>query len=165
MKQIDSGQGWHVRLCQLGLPKSLQPICYVQGHFIGSILCPFLAIFFPLSFLFFPFLYCIYPLLSKKWAVYFSCLFAFVLGIVTCFGLWNMGRGERVTFLSLDLKRPGVFPLIFFYSCHFHENSFPWVSLTPSVCAQNELMWIRTASRDYSPKVAAQCRVAATQKT
>ena len=146
-------------------PSHCSPSVMCKVNLLASILCPFLAIFFLLSFLFFPFLYCIYPLLSKKWAVYFSCLFAFVLGIVTCLGLWNMGRGERVTFLSLDLKRPGVFPLTFFYSCHFHENRFPWVSLTPSVCAQNELMWIRTASRDYSPKVAAQCRVTATQKT
>lgn len=165
MKHIDSGQGWHVELYQLGRPKSLQTICYVQGHFIGLYSLSLPWYFFPSLFLLLSIFVLHISTSFQKWGVYFSCLFAFVLGIVICFGLWSMRRGKRVQFLSLDLKRPGVFPFTLFYSCHSLENSFPWVSLTPSVWAQNELMWIRTASSDYSPKVAAQCRVAATQNT
>lgn len=113
------------------VPSHCRPSVMCKVILLASILCPFLDIFFLLSFFSFPFLYCIFPLLSKKWGVYFSCLFAFVLGIVICFGLWSMRRGKRVPFLSLDRKKPGVFPFTLFYSCHFLENSFPWVSLTP----------------------------------
>ena len=57
--------------------------------------------------------------------MYFSLLLAFILGVMTCFGLWSVEGGDRVPFLSLDLERPDVFPLTLLYPWHLPEKGFP----------------------------------------
>lgn len=105
---------------------SPQVLCKVI--LLASILYPFLNLypFISLSFVSFP---CMLIPLSQKWGVHFSLLFAVVLGVVICSIQWSMGIGVRALFLSLDIERPHVLPLLLLYPWHLPEKNFAWISV------------------------------------